>query len=271
MSTEEQRLAQLLKMVVPEPPVQLSADEITTQSADRSAMSWTLPALAAGAVVAIGVTVGLVATQPSGPGGAATSQAVSGTARPSGSVSPQASATCLGRTALVPNVVGESMDAAVAIIQGAGLNAAIYNAVPPGSAHVPPGTVFAQSLPAGSKAVPGAEVQLAIASAPSTSTAAPVDPGFDPTGTPTPLSPCQVVSGTPPAANATQSVPNVVGITVTKATAVAQQAGFSVTIVTTAAPASQPVAPGTVFAQTPPAGSSARPGSGVILYVAPAS
>ena len=31
MSTEEQRLAWLLKNVVPEPPVQLSADEITAQ------------------------------------------------------------------------------------------------------------------------------------------------------------------------------------------------------------------------------------------------
>ena len=33
MSTEEQRLAWLLKNVVPEPPVQLSADEITAPEA----------------------------------------------------------------------------------------------------------------------------------------------------------------------------------------------------------------------------------------------
>ena len=63
MSTEEERLAQLLKRLVPEPPVQLSADEITAPSARLSARSWTPPALAAAAVVAIGVTVGLVAAQ----------------------------------------------------------------------------------------------------------------------------------------------------------------------------------------------------------------
>jgi hypothetical protein len=267
MSSEEDRLAQLLKRLVPEPPAQLSADEITTPSAGRPAMSWTMPALAAAAVVAIGVTVGLLATQLSGPGRTAAPQALSST---SGSASPQASATCRGRTAVVPNVVGESMNAAIAIIQDAGLNVGIYTAVAPGSARVPQGTVSAQSLPAGSEAVPGAEVELAIASAPATSTEAPIDPGMEPTEAPTPLSPCQVVGGTPPAANATQSVPNVVGMTVLKATAVAQQDGFSVTI-TTAAPESRAIPPGTVFAQTPSAGSSARPGSGMILYASPAT
>jgi hypothetical protein len=264
MSSEEDRLAQLLKRVVPEPPAQLSADEITTPSAGRPAMSRTMPALAAAAVVAIGVTVGLLATQLSGPG---RTTALSGT---SASASPQASATCRGRTAVVPNVVGESMNAAIAIIQDAGLNVGIYTAVPPGSARVPPGMVSAQSLPAGSEAVPGAEVELAIASAPSNSTEAPIDPGMEPTEVPTPLSPCQVVGGTPPAASATQSVPDVVGMTVEKATATAQRDGFSVTI-TTAAPNSRAIPPGTVFAQTPSAGSSARPGSGVILYASSAT
>jgi beta-lactam-binding protein with PASTA domain len=51
----------------------------------------------------------------------------------------------------------------------------------------------------------------------------------------------------------------------------ARAAGFDVSTVTTAAPGSQSVAPGTVFAQSPAAGSSARPGSGMILYVPPAS
>jgi beta-lactam-binding protein with PASTA domain len=59
-------------------------------------------------------------------------------------------------------------------------------------------------------------------------------------------------------------------MTVEKATATAQRDGFSVTI-TTAAPNSRAIPPGTVFAQTPSAGSSARPGSGVILYASSAT
>ena len=267
MSTEEERLAQLLKRLVPEPPVQLSADQITTPSAHPSARSWMTPALAAAAVAAIGVTVGLVATHTSDPGRAPSPLAASGT---SASASPQASATCGGRTAQVPNVVGEVLNAGIAVIQDAGLSAEIYFVVPAASAHVPPGTIVAQSLPAGSDAVPGAEVQLAIASLPR-STKPPIVPGIFPTMTPTPLSPCQAVGGTPPAANATQLVPNVVGMTAASATEAARQAGFSDVTLTTAGPASRPVAPGTVFAQSPAAGSSARPGSGIILYVASAS
>jgi hypothetical protein len=261
MSTEEQRLARLLKNVVPEPPVQLSAEEITAPVVGSSARSWTPPALAAAAVVAIGVTVGLVATHASGPDRATAPLAGSST---SGSPSPLASATCPGRTATVPNVVGESMNGAEAIIQDVGLTVGVYFGVP---AHVPPGTVVAQSPTAGSRAVPGVKVELEIASAPSTSTAAPVDPATAPTAT----SPCQAAAGTPPAANATQRVPNVVGMVANQAMWDVHAAGFTATKVITAPPASRPVPPGTVFAQTPAAGSSARPESGMTLYVAPAS
>jgi hypothetical protein len=268
MSTEEQRLARLLKQVVPEPPVQLSADQITARSAGPSARSWTMPALAAAAVAAIGVTVGVVAAHQSPAGGSPAPQSLSGA---SASASPQTGATCRGRTVTVPDVVGEAQDAAFAIIQDAGLNGGVYYGVPPASARIAPGLVAAQSLPAGSKAVPGALVWLEIASAPSTSTAAPIDPGFEPTATPTAQSPCQVVVGTPPASDATRSVPNVLGMSANQAHDAARAAGFNVSIVITEAPASQPVPPGTVFAQSPVAGSSARPGSGMTLYVAPAS
>ena len=44
---------------VPDPPVRLSADQVTTRSVDPSAKSWAVPAMAAAAVAAIGVTVGL--------------------------------------------------------------------------------------------------------------------------------------------------------------------------------------------------------------------
>lgn len=265
MSSEEDRLARMLKRAVPEPPVRLSADQITTRSARPTAKSWRLPALAAAAVVAIGVTVGLVAAQLPGSRGADSPQLETGaSARPS----PHVSASCQGRTVTVPNVVGESMDAAGAMVQDVGLTEGVYFAP---SARVPSGTVMAQSLTAGSRAVPGALVWLKIASAPSTSTAAPIDPGMEPTATPTPLSPCQAVTGTPAAANATASVPNVVGMTANQAHYAAREAGFNVSTVFAAAPASRRVPPGTVFAQEPAAGSPARPGSGMILYAAPAS
>jgi hypothetical protein len=268
MSIEEERLARLLKRAVPEPPVELSADQITTRSAGPSARSWTVPTLAAAAVAAIGVTVGLIAAHQSPTGGTPSVQALSSaSARPS----PQTGPTCRGRTVTVPDVIGVAQDAAFAIIQDAGLNVGVYFGVPPASARIAPGLVSVQSLPAGSKAVPGALVWLQIASAPSTSTAAPLDPGFEPTATPTAQSPCQVVVGTPAASDATRSVPNVVGMTAHQAHDAAHAAGFNVSTVITEAPASQPVSPGTVFAQSPVAGSSARPGSGMILYVAPAS
>jgi PASTA domain len=268
MSSEEERLARLLKRAVPEPPVQLSADQITTRSAGPSARSWMVPTLAAAAVAAIGVTVGLVAARHSPAGGSPAPLALSSA---SASASPQTGATCRGRTVSVPDVLGIGQDAAFAIMQDAGLNAGVYYGVAPASARISPGLVSVQSLPAGSKAVPGALVWLEIASVPSTSTAAPIDPGFAPTAPPTPQSPCQVVVGTPAASNATESVPNLVGMAANQAYGAARAAGFSATIVATAAPASRSVPPGTVFAQLPAPGSAARPGSGMFLYVAPAS
>ena len=272
MSREEERLARLLKRVVPEPPVQLSADQVATRSAGPSARAWAVPTLAAAAVAAIGVTVGLVAAHHSPSGGSPAPLALaSASASASASVSPQTGATCRGRTVTVPDVVGVTEDAASAIIQDAGLNVGDYNGVPPASARISPGLIAAQSLPAGSKAVPGAVVWLEVASAPSTSTAAPLDPGFDPTTPPTAQSPCQVVVGTPAASDATGSVPSVVGMVANQARDAARAAGFNVSTVVTAAPGSHSVAAGTVFAQSPAAGSSARPGSGMILYVASAS
>jgi hypothetical protein len=264
MSSEEERLSRLLKRAVPEPPVRLSADQITTRSARPTVKSWRLPALAAAAVVAIGVTVGLVAAQMPGPREAAAPQAASGS---SASPSPRVGASCHGHTVTVPSVVGVTVDAAGAIVQDVGLNEGEYFAP---STRVPAGTVMAESPTAGSRAVPGALVWLEIASAPSTSTAPDVDPGMEITATPTPLSPCQAVGGTPPASNATQRVPNVVGMTANQAHDAARAAGFNVSTVFTATPASRPVPPGFVFAQEPAAGSPARPGSGMILYAAPA-
>jgi hypothetical protein len=68
ITTEEQRLAELLKRSVPEPPFELAADRVTVRHADSSGRSWLVPALAAAAVVLVaGAGVGLKATQHPSP------------------------------------------------------------------------------------------------------------------------------------------------------------------------------------------------------------
>ena len=64
MTTEEQRLSELLKRSVPEPPVELSADRVTVPHTDRSGRSWLMPVLAAASVVLVaGAGVGLNAAR----------------------------------------------------------------------------------------------------------------------------------------------------------------------------------------------------------------
>jgi hypothetical protein len=64
MTTEEQRLSELLKRSVPEPPFELSAGRVTVPYVNRSRRSWLAPALAAAAVVVVaGAGVGLHAVQ----------------------------------------------------------------------------------------------------------------------------------------------------------------------------------------------------------------
>jgi hypothetical protein len=65
MTMEEQRLSELLKRSVPEPPVELSADRVTVPHTDESRGSWLMPALAAAAAVVLvaGAGVGLNATR----------------------------------------------------------------------------------------------------------------------------------------------------------------------------------------------------------------
>ena len=101
--------------------------------------------------------------------------------------------------------------------------------------------------------------------------AADIDPGEEMTATPTPLSPCQAVTETPPAPDATRPVPNLVGMSANRAHNAAQAVGFNVSTVYTVTPASRRVPPGIVCAQEPAPGSSARPGSSMIIYAAPAS
>ena len=66
MSAEEQWLADLLKRTVPEPPRELSADEVTMRHVSRPhgvRSTWGLPALAASAMLIVGVGVGVAAHQ----------------------------------------------------------------------------------------------------------------------------------------------------------------------------------------------------------------
>ena len=278
MSVEEQRLSQLLKRTVPEPPFQLSADQITTHRADLPTRPWLLPAMAAVVVLVIGATVGAIAAthhsgagRPTGARLVPSQSVVAPTPKATSSASPHPTASCQGATVIVPSVIGATEDAAIAVAQQAGLNVEIYDAVPPASQAVAPGVVFSQSLAAGTRAVPRAMLEVAVAMAKPASTAPPIDPGFFPTTSPSPMPPCQAVSGTPPAQDATKAVPNITGIARSQAVKVAEVAGFNVSVVTTAPPSADSVPPGTVFAQTPSPGSKARPGSGIILYVAPAS
>jgi hypothetical protein len=91
MSSEEQRLAELLKRTVPEPPLELSADRVTVLHADQSRRSWLVPALAAASIVVVaGAGAGLSAVH----GSAAKSASSSVAAAASGQRhAPTASAT----------------------------------------------------------------------------------------------------------------------------------------------------------------------------------
>jgi hypothetical protein len=90
MTMEEQRLSELLKRSVPEPPLELSADRVTAQHVDRSRRSWLMPVLAAAAVVLVTVAgVGLNATR----NGSSTSPASSSVPQQAQVTSTAASAT----------------------------------------------------------------------------------------------------------------------------------------------------------------------------------
>ncbi|MGH3295984.1 MAG: hypothetical protein ACRDP7_29715 [Trebonia sp.] len=69
MTIEEQRLSELLKRSVPEPPSELSADRVTVRHMDWSRRSWLMPVLAAATVVLVaGAGVAFSATRhPSSP------------------------------------------------------------------------------------------------------------------------------------------------------------------------------------------------------------
>ncbi|HTU06660.1 MAG TPA: PASTA domain-containing protein [Trebonia sp.] len=123
LNAEEQRLADLLKSAVPEPPRQLSADQITMRRARRSRgprAVWTRPALAAAAVVIIGVTTALAARHWS----AGTAPAPRGTGQPAASASPSPGRTpgSPARSVRVPLVIGMTAASAEQVLERLGLS-----------------------------------------------------------------------------------------------------------------------------------------------------
>jgi PASTA domain len=260
MSVEEQRLAQLLKRAVPEPPFELSADQVITQRVDRSVKSWTLPAMAAAAVLALGVTVGAVATHNSSQGARGTSRsAASPAAGPANSASPQATPSCQaqGHSVVVPSLVGQALAPATATARQAGFTVEVVQAKTPTSQPVPPGVVFAQSLPAGTKAAPGAVLVVTVTGSGSGGTASPGAMSVS----------CQAHGRTSPAPGSVV-VPSLVGQALAPATSIARQAGFMVNVVQVKSPSAQPVPRGTVLAQSPSAGSTAPRAALLTIYVA---
>ncbi|MCW2930762.1 MAG: hypothetical protein JWM19_1724 [Actinomycetia bacterium] len=159
MSEQEQRLAEYLKRAVPEPPVWLSPEEITMQQADRPRRSWAMPVLAAAVVVAIGVTIGAVATHhPTTRPPAASSVADQSGTGPAGAASAHATPSCQahGASVTAPNVVGMSVAQAELTLAQAGFVSVIRVS----SSTAPTGTVIGQSPAPGTQLARGAAIEL---------------------------------------------------------------------------------------------------------------
>jgi PASTA domain-containing protein len=175
MSAEEQRLADLLKRAVPEPPRELSADEVTMRhiSRPREARSaWGLPSLAAAAMLIVGVGVGVAAHQwsssvPSTPRSPFAPAASQGAGQPAPSRSSLPSPGCppphSTPAVTMPNVIGDTAPAAIRAIQTAGFAVSVVAGKPPAGQPVPAGTVYEQSPARGSVLMAGATVNLYVA------------------------------------------------------------------------------------------------------------
>ena len=261
MSEQEQRLAEYLKRAVPEPPTGLSAEEFTVQHPERSRKSWAMPVLAAATVVAIGVTIGAVAThhstaRPPAASSVAdqgsTASASTASAQPTPSCQPQSQGQ--GARAVVPSVVGMNMQQAVHVLTQAGFES--VTVVQPSTAPV--GTVIKQYPAAGTQLRHGALIEMTASAAKALGTHG------------TSLLPNCVASATPSAipSGSTVAVPSVIGMTQLQAEQILQAAGFNV-IILYETPRGQSGPAGEVWSQTVPAGAKAPRGATVTLDVVP--
>ena len=264
MSPEEQQLAELLKRAVPEPPRQLTYEEITVPHANWSRKSWLMPTLAAAAVVVIGVTVGAVAAHSSG--GSQTPVASLGTSRssvpaptPSVTAVPTPSVTAVPTKkpgpVVVPNLVGMNVNQAHFIAKADGFAVELQEKAFP---NLPPGTVGAQSPSAGTT-VP-IYVTIVLYYAPGS--VSPTESAV-PSATTRPVASATAV----PTSAAPVTMPNVLGREELQAVQILQSAGFRVDVVHRSAPNSQQVQNGTVWEEWPTAGASAPQGSLISIYV----
>ena len=279
MNSDEQRLSQLLKGTVPHPPYALTADQVTTRRVDRTAKSWAIPAMAAATVAVIGVTAGVLASNhgsegapsPASPGGAPAASASKSAVTVSGSASPHATPSCSAQVVTVPSLIGMTQSAAIATAAQAGLAARVTAVT---SDVVPRGLVISQSPAPGTKVQPGAVLAIKVAAAPGAGTGAGTASGQNAATQQAAAAACPSASQSPPAQGgkaARVAVPNVTGMSAAAATAILQAAGFTVTVVVAHAPAGQTVAPGTVYEQTPAAGTMAAHGTQITLFVEPSA
>jgi hypothetical protein len=207
MSTEERELADLLKRVVPEPPRQLTYEEITVLNVERTVKSWLVPTLAAASILIIGGAVGAVAATSSGRAAPAAPAAYQGdspapspSARPTSpgcQPSPEPTPTAAhGGSVVVPSVVGRQQDAAMLAIDQIGLRLLVHQTA---SKTVPAGLVVAEAPAPGSRLSQGATVTLTV-SAGSTGAKPAASPrptaSAAPVASPTCLTPAPIASPT---------------------------------------------------------------------------
>jgi PASTA domain len=276
MREQEQRLAEYLKRAVPEPPVWLSPEEITVQHPERSRKSWAMPVLAAAAVVAIGVTIGAVATHHSvtrppaassvadqGSTGSTSTGSTSTGSTSTGSAQPTPSCQAHGAGVTVPSVVGMNFSQATSTLEAAGF-AVTVRPQTPGGQSAPAGTVIMQSAASGAQLARGTVIELTV-SAPTTNwrhyIASAVAPNC-------PAMPSTVPSGVTVPSGSTVAVPNVIGMTQLQAEQILQAAGFRVNL-RSETPRGQSGPAGEVWSQTVPAGAKAPRGTTITLDVVP--
>jgi PASTA domain len=233
MSEQEQRLADLLKRVVPEPPRQLTYEEITVRTAERTVKSWLMPTLAAASVLVIGGAVGAVAATRSGQAGPGTPAAYQGTSR-AGAATPSAQPTSPG--------------------------------CPPTPEPTASGSAGAKATPVPTPAST-CPTTAPSAGAPATSPSAAVG-AASPTTAPATASPTTAPATAPSTRTGPgkASVPNLVGQDSLTAVRQAESAGLTVVVEDKSAPATESVSNGVVWGQAPAAGSTVPVGTTVTLY-----
>jgi PASTA domain len=163
LNQEEQRLADLLKRAVPEPPRQLSVGQVAGRRAGRrpgTRAPWTRPVLAAAAVVIIGITTALAARHWS----AGTAPAPHGTVQPAASASspsPHRTPGSPARSVTVPNLFGSPAASAEQVLERLGLSVKVIPTYVQG--NIPAGEVVAESPAAGTIVPSKATINVIVA------------------------------------------------------------------------------------------------------------